>query len=143
MSTATESKVLAEFRSRSAELRLVRVPGRRLRDGETGEWTTTPEVVIEFANNRYECRDPDELEWLRAHQLMDVEGIGFVEVRPETIVPDAGPVLKEVSVAAATGDVELLQSIRAQEDAEWRRPDVLESADAALAALAARESSQE
>lgn len=79
-------------------------------------------------------------EWLRDHPKLNGEH-GFVEIPP--VAPDSGPVLQAITAAAIGSDVERLVAIHAEEEAEWKRPDVLEAASEALRMLEERELVQE
>lgn len=145
------------FKATGRNLRLVRVPVRKVivnltqdftegldyvfeqdGPGESGKLEVTKELIDRdrefFERNDEKFKgDPLTLEWLRNHPLC---GDRFVEIPPEA--PDPQELLGQITQASARGDESTLTDLYEQEDRTFKRAQILEPITIALNAIEER-----
>lgn len=86
----------------------------------------------------FETRDPDEIEWLRNHDLFDRRA--FVEV--PIAKPPSAPVIAHIAELGVDHDIDALVKLHSEEEGGWEREDVLEACEQTIARIEAAQARQ-
>lgn len=125
--TAESRESGVEFISKASNYRHVVEPTRQVIAPATGDVVTRNGKAVQFKGNRLVTDDEDVIESLRESDYLNTE---FWE-KPEA-PPAPSDTLKEVTRAAAEGDVDRLREIELTERNSHSRPEVLEIVREAL-----------
>jgi hypothetical protein len=132
--TATAEET-ATFRSRDQNLRLVREPASEQIDSR-GVRLPRPGKSVEFRNGQFATSDADELEFLRNHHMLNVDG-GFFEVgnEPDRPKPEADDVIAAMFEAGFEKDADEVRTLIRLEYASHSRPSVINAGRSVLKQL--------
>ncbi len=123
MSTVIAKKPAGDtFLAQRFNLKLVRTPVRVVRDANGNVVDKTEIDRIEFREGMYVAPDAETAEWLRRHPLFGNTQDGFREFE----LPPPAPSDEELdAILAAATDLEALQELLDDEQANYARPAIV------------------